>query len=59
MKANKVIVEIRVVTLDIDAAPALVLNALSQLKLQCENGRLEMSDGDNINWNTERVKVEF
>ena len=59
MKANKVVVTIKVESLSIDVLPSLLMEVINQVKSEYENGKLEASDGDSVEWKTERNEVEI
>ena len=59
MKSQKVTVKIEVEVLDIAAMPAMLTAAANQITSQAENGHLEMNDGDQVRWNTNRKNVWF
>jgi hypothetical protein len=59
MKADKVTVKIEVECLSIDVLPSLLADVAKQVDNEAESGYLRMSDGDCIEWKTERKTVEF
>ena len=59
MKANKVTVTIKIEALSIDVLRGTLARVIQQVDEEVENGRLEMDDGDTVEWSTERKPVEF
>lgn len=59
MKAQKVVVVIKMEALSIDCLNSLVTQAIQNINNQYENGELSADDGDMITWSTQRTDVEF
>lgn len=59
MKAEKVVVTIKVELLHIDALAGTVGRAVSQVDDGMECGHLAADDGDTVSWETTRTPVEF
>lgn len=59
MKANKVIVKIKIESLSIDTLRSLLMQVITQLEGEIENGRLIADDGDSVKWKTTRKEVKF
>jgi len=59
MKASKVIVTIRIEALSIDVLRGLLAEVAEHVDREIENGNLRMSDGDEVEWTTDRKEVEF
>lgn len=59
MKATKVTVSIRAEVLSIDALPSLIAEMSELVRREAERGLVRMADGDQIEWVTERIEVEF
>jgi len=57
MKAQKVTLTLRVEVLHIEAARALILQAVEKIDESYEGGGLRADDGDAITWDTERQEV--
>lgn len=59
MKANKVVVTIRIEMLSIDVLRTMLATVIEQVENEAESGALLMADGDQVEWLTERIPVEF
>lgn len=59
MKANKVTVLIKIEALSIDVIRGLLAEVAEHVEREIENGSLRMSDGDEVEWITDRNEVEF
>ena len=59
MKAEKVTVTIVIEALHIDSVGGLVNEAVIRINSEFENGKQVASDGDSVDWKTERISVEF
>ena len=59
MKAEKVILTIKMEALSLDVAKGLVFKALDQVEKEFPNGELQADDGDSISWKVDREPVEF
>jgi hypothetical protein len=59
MKANKVTVTIKMESLSIDVLAGMLQKVIHQVQNECENGTLTASDGDTIEWKTDRKEVSF
>lgn len=59
MKANKVTVSIRIESLSIDVLRGMLAEVIEHVEREIENGSLRMSDGDQVEWSTERKEVQF
>jgi hypothetical protein len=59
MKADKVIVTIKMESLSIDVLRGMLASVADRVDEEAESGKLVMADGDQIEWTTERTPVEF
>lgn len=59
MKANKVTVSIRIESLSIDVLRGMLAEVIEHIEREIENGTLRMTDGDQVEWATERKEVQF
>ena len=59
MKAQKVVINIRIEGLSIDIIDAMVSEAVDRIKREYENGVLEANDGDKVEWQVTKTNVEF
>lgn len=53
MKVRRITVTIEVQVLSIDAAPAMIRQAMDALEREATSGTLDMDDGDTVTWSTE------
>lgn len=60
MKAQKVIITIKIEALSIDTLGSLLSDVVENVRTnEAESGFLQMVDGDQVEWKTERQDVEF
>jgi hypothetical protein len=59
MKADKVIVTIKMESLSIDTLRGMLSRVVDHVEGEVESGKLIMSDGDQIEWASARTHVEF
>jgi hypothetical protein len=59
MKAQKVVVTVRVEVLAVEVAPAMICKAMQQMADEVQEGKLVMADGDTVEWDTVHNDVEF
>lgn len=59
MKADKVTVTIVIESLSVEVVRNMVSHAVESMNCGAECGRLEMSDGDSVEWSTSRENVTF
>lgn len=59
MKADKVTVTIKMESLSIDVLRGMLEQVIANVDNEVESGKLAMQDGDVIEWETKRARVEF
>jgi TRAP-type mannitol/chloroaromatic compound transport system permease small subunit len=59
MRANKVVVQITVEVLDINAAPAMIYKAVQAIDDEAHSGEFIQADGDTVSWYVKTVPVTF
>lgn len=59
MKANKVVVIIRVETLSIDSVGTKLIDAMGQIESENVSGNLRSDDGDEVTWDVKTTPVDF
>jgi hypothetical protein len=59
VKANKVVFNITMEALSIDVLRGMLLDVLAHVEREVESGKLEMADGDCIEWTTTRTPVNI